>query len=63
MAFFRSVTDFNYHHPFQGKRIGSEPVRLERDSWLDSQIDAGLIEEVKDEPVDKPAKAEKKQGE
>lgn len=59
MPFFKTTTDRNYVHPFQdSKVIGTEPVQLERDNWLESQIAAGLIAEVVE---DKPTKIGKKE--
>lgn len=61
MPAYRSATDYNYHNSDQGKTVGQEPVELEKDGWVESQLEAGLIVEV---AVDKPAKAAKKdQGE
>lgn len=59
MPFFKTTTDRNYVHPVQdSKVIGTEPVQLERDNWLESQIAAGLIAEVVE---DKPTKVGKKE--
>ena len=59
MPFFKTTTDRNYVHPFQDRKvIGTEPVQLERDNWLESQIAAGLIAEVVE---DKPTKVGKKE--
>jgi TATA-binding protein-associated factor Taf7 len=33
-------------HPFQQVYISAEPKELELDSWLESQIEVGLIKEV-----------------
>lgn len=56
MPFYQSATAYAYHHPEQNKRIASEPVQLDHDNWLDVQMGAGLIVEIKE---DKPAKAKK----
>ncbi len=57
MPFFKTPTDRNYVHPFQdSKVIGTEPVQLEHDNWLDVQIAAGLIVEIKE---DTPSKGKK----
>lgn len=56
MPFYQSATSYAYHHPEQNKRIAAEPVQLEHDNWLDVQIAAGLIVEIKE---DKPSKGKK----
>lgn len=59
MPFFRSATGNTYSHPFQGnKTISADPVQLEHDSWVDAQLEAGLIVEVVE---DKPTKIGKKE--
>lgn len=58
MPLYRSVTGNSYTHPFQeNKVIAGEPVLLEADSWLQAQLDAGLIIEIGGD--DKPAKGKK----
>jgi len=57
MPVYRSNTDYHYHNSDQGKTVSQEPVELEKDSWVDSQLEAGLIVEVYGE---KPAKSAKK---
>ena len=40
---------FSFHHPFQNQNIpmiGGDGVKLELDSWLESQIEAGHIIKV-----------------
>ena len=40
-------TRVNLYHPFQRVMVGPHPgVHLELDSWLESQIERGLIKEV-----------------
>ena len=57
MKLYRSATDYNYHNSDQGQTVGQEPVGLELDGWVESQLEAGLIIEVGEV---KPAKSTKK---
>lgn len=58
MPLYRSATGNIYVHPFQeNKTIAGEPTLLELDSWVESQLEAGLIIEVGEV---KPAKSTKK---
>lgn len=58
---YRSNTDYHYHNSEQAKTVGQEPVEMEKDGWVESQLAAGNIVEVAVEKTAKPAK--KDQGE
>jgi len=40
------VAKIRLWHPFQNKHVDTEPVLLELDDWLQSQIDAGIVTEA-----------------
>jgi len=61
MPLYRSNTDYRYHNSEQGKTVAQEPVELEKDGWVEAQLEAGLIVEIVGEKSAKPSK--KEQGE